>query len=315
MKTIHIVITMDCEPIRSAQGATQATSGPFSYAESESSIRAYARLAGERGFPVSFFIHPETALAHPEPFLEMEEKGACLGLHIHPYKIENTRFRNHFGALSASDQTDLLSESAVRWEQALGVRPRYFRPGTFSANDATGEVLARLGFRGGSLSCPGRMFPDLYAVWSGAPPDPHYLHSSFRLMPGDLDFVNVPLTVDFSRLETVDGRSFYRDLRPDYLEADYATLADNIVGQVLERDPVVPVVLLVTHNDHRFENPDDRGRKNLATVFQALATACEKHRVQPVGSTIAGICDLYRQRVDRETPDFVQGHASIQAGR
>ena len=305
---------MDCEPVRSAAGATQATSGPITYEESAAFIRAYTRRALAAGFPPSFFIHPETAEAHPEVFTELEKEGACLGLHIHPYKIRNTRFRNHFGALSELEQVSLISEASAVWTQALGRRPLYFRPGTFSANDATFRVLASLGFRGGSLSCPGRMYPDLYAVWSGTPPDPHYGNRSFRLMEGDVDFVNLPLSVDFSQLATANGRSFYRDLRPDYLKADYPEIARNIIAQIKERNPAVPILMVVTHNDNDFTNPEDRVSRNYTTVLEAIRTACAQAGVEAVGATVESVCEAVRQAIPREKPDFVIGHASLQAG-
>lgn len=306
---------MDCEPVRSEQTATQATSGPFSYQASQRSIAAYFATGKSFGFPASFFIHPETAEAHPQTFLALREQGADLGLHIHPYKIRGTRHHNHFGSLSEWDQAILIAESAQRWQLALGMPPEYFRPGTFSANDATFRVLHKLGFRGGSLSCPGRMYPDLYAVWSGCPPDPHYAHPNFRLLEGDLDFVNLPLTVDFSRLETVNGRSFYRDLRPDYLQADYDAVAENIVGQLQARNPTVPMIMVVTHNDHAFEDPQSRGSKNLQSGLTAIQKACEKAGVTPIGATLSEVCREYRNRAKRTAPEFVLGHASIQAGQ
>lgn len=314
MELIHVVITMDCEPVRPT-GGTMATSGPESYGQSAAYTEAFAGCVADHGFPVSFFIHPETALAHPGLFLELESKGACLGLHIHPYKIERTRFQNHFGALNEFEQTVLISESTARWQSAIGRRPLYFRPGTFSANDATFKVLTRLGFRGGSLSCPGRVYPDLYAAWAGTPLDPHFGHDTFRLMPGDLDFVNLPLSVDTSHMEMVKGRSFYRDLRPDYLEADYDSIANNMVRQLRERQPAVPILMVVTHNDNDFTCPDDRVRRNLERSLSAIQNACDRADVTAQGATVESVCDLVRERIDRVKPDFVLGHASIQAGK
>jgi peptidoglycan/xylan/chitin deacetylase (PgdA/CDA1 family) len=315
MDKIYIAVTMDCEPVRSAVGATQTTSGPLTYEDSARFIDGFAGYAQQNGFPVSFFIHPEVAQAHPQLFLDWEQKGACLGLHIHPYKINRTRYRSHFGALTPLEQTILLSEASAVWREAIGRLPIYFRPGTFSANDATFRILTELGFRGGSLSCPGRMYPDLYAVWTGAPLDPHYANEAFRLMEGNLDFVNLPLTVDVSSIATVNGRSFSRDLRPDYLEADYDEIAGNIVAQLQERNPVVPVMMVVTHNDNDFTNPQDRVCGNYHRSLQAVINACKKAGIEPVGATVESLCDLVREKIPRAAPEFVIGHASIQAGQ
>lgn len=314
MEKIYVLLSMDCEPVRSPENVSLATSGPVNYADSARFIRAYADKAAQYQFPVSFFIHPETAVAHPEVFWELEQNGATLGLHIHPYKIRDTRFTAHFGALSANQQRTLLAEASAVWHGAIGRRPLYFRPGTFSANDNTFQVLAELGFRGGSLSCPGRLYPDLYAVWQGAPLDPHRANATFRLMEGYLDFINVPLTVDTSRLEYRGPHAFYRDLRPDYLEADYLQTARNIVEQLLTRRPLAPVIMVVTHNDNDFTNPEDRVCRNYHTVLDAITKACAEAGVEAVGVNLEFICDLVREQTQSEGPAFVIGHDSVQAG-
>ena len=51
-------------------------------------------------------------------------------------------------ALSEDDQVALLSEASALWQDAMGARPLYFRPGTFSANDAVFRVLGAVGLRG-----------------------------------------------------------------------------------------------------------------------------------------------------------------------
>ncbi|MEQ9811899.1 MAG: hypothetical protein RLO50_03900 [Azospirillaceae bacterium] len=314
MEPINIVISMDCEPVRPADRQGPATSGPNSYEDSARFIEGYAAIAREFGLPVSFFIHPETAAAHPRLFLDLESDGACLGLHLHPYKFDPETYPTHFGSLSAMRQTALVSEGTAIWQRALGRRPEYFRPGTFSANDATFAVLEELGFRGGSISCPGRNFPDLYASWIGAPPDPHRANPDFRLLPGQLDFVNLPLTVDTSRTEIRNARSFNWDLRPDYLDADYPTIAGNIVAQIVDRAPAVPMIMIVTHNDNDFTDRRDRVADNLQRSIAAIFEACDARSVPAAGATVSAVCDKVRSSVPAAPPAFTLGHAAIQTG-
>ena len=103
----------------------------------------------------------------------------------------------------------MLSRAIEMWREAFNVPPRYFRQGTLSANDSLFRVLADLGFRGGSVSLPGRVFPDKHAVWVGAPLDPHRGHPDFRLLEGPLEFANMPISVDTSQLNEKDGQQFY----------------------------------------------------------------------------------------------------------
>lgn len=313
MKRMNIVVTMDCEPVRPPGREGPATSGPNTYADSERFISGFVNIAAEFGFPASFFIHPEAAVAHAAQLLELERQGATLALHIHPYKFDPIRYRAHFGELSAERQRALVSEGLAIWKQALGREPKYFRPGTFSANDSTFRVLAELGFIGGSCSCPGRVFPELYAVWAGAPADPHRGHGVFRHMPGTLAFVNLPLSVDLSNVRDGQGTQQLWDLRPDYVTADYAQIAANIVSQIKARDPAVPMVMVVSHNDNDYTDPDDRVANNLRRSLREVMAACRKAGYEPVGSTVAETCAQVLALPATE-PEWVIGRASIQAG-
>lgn len=313
MRPISIVVSMDCEPVRPPGREGPATSGPASYRDSERYISGFEAIAAEYGFPVSLFVHPEAALAHAAQLQEMAGRGATLGLHIHPYKFDPIRYRAHFGELSGPAQRAIVSEGAALWQHAIGERPRYFRPGTFSANDATFPMLADLGFMGGSCSCPGRVFPELYAVWAGAPADPHRAHAVFRQRPGMLDFANLPLSVDLSSLRAGDGNQQLWDLRPDYLSADYPGIARNIVTQIARRAPAVPMVMIVSHNDNDYTRPGDRVAQNLRRSLDAVVAASRAAGFEPVGATVAAVCGQVLATPAME-PEWVIGRASIQAG-
>jgi peptidoglycan/xylan/chitin deacetylase (PgdA/CDA1 family) len=313
MKTINIVVSMDVEPERPPGRDGPATSGPNNYADSERFIRGFTGIASEFGYPVSFFVHPEAAVAHADQLLDLERDGATLGLHIHPYKLDPVRYRAHFGELSPEAQRAIVSEGLGVFKLALGRAPLYFRPGTFSANDSTFRILAELGFIGGSCSCPGRVFPELYAVWAGAPADPHRGHATFRNMPGSLEFANLPLSVDLSNIR--DGKSNVQlwDLRPDYLQADYERISTNIVAQVIERNPDVPMIMVVSHNDNDYTDPENRVAKNLRRSLTEVTRSCERAGLTPVGSTVAAVCAQVLAK-PAAPPEWVIGRASIQAG-
>ena len=161
----------------------------------------------------------------------------------------------------------MLSRAIEMWREAFNLPPQYFRQGTLSANDSLFRVLADLGFRGGSISLPGRVFPDKHAVWVGAPLDPHRGHPDFRLLEGPLEFANMPISVDTSQLIKKDGRQFYRDLRPDFNGLDYLRMARNIVAQLRERDP------------------ESRVGRNYREA------ACDEANIKGVGATLGKIVD------------------------
>lgn len=312
MRKMYILITMDVEPALPADRPA-ATTGPLNYRDSERFIRGYVRLAESYGYPVSFMIHPEVTHAHAAIFDELESRGACLGLHLHPWKFSDGHYKAHFGGLTAEQQYAIVSEATAMWLAGMGRRPLYFRPGTFSANDSTFRVLSDLGFRGGSVSLPGRVYPDMFAIWAGAPYDPHRGHAIFRQMPGELDFVNIPLSVDTSRQEERNGNLFHWDLRPDWNNANYRQIASNIVEQLMARRPLVPVVHMVTHNDNDFGDPNDRVARNFQSVLREVTDACHRAGVEPVGATFASVCDLVREGSRADT-GFVYAHASMLTG-
>jgi hypothetical protein len=214
---VLVVITMDVEVPRQQLGA----SGPADWDESDRAIRGYAALATEAGFPISFFLHPETADRHAGLMHELRDQyGAFIdGLHLHPWKYAHGRWLAHFGGLSAAQQHDAVVAARQDWTDAFGRQPLYFRP--------------------------------------GAEPDPHRGHRVFRQQVGDMDFANVPLTHDYTQPVTHGRRFCYRDLRPDTPGVDYEPMLRNIIEQLQQRGPLVPIVHMDTHNDHDYSNPND----------------------------------------------------------
>jgi len=233
---------------------------------------------------------------------DLEAQGATIGLHMHPwkysmYKYEGKKYCQHYGGLTEQEQRDLLNEACDEWAEAIGHRPLYFRPGTFSANDAIYRVLDDLGFRGGSCSAPGRMLPEMRAIWTGAEPDPHRANAVFRQVKGDLDFVNMPQSMDYSKLLTGRiGRRMYADLRPDIdwpgqYGVEWSTIAQNLVSQLIERNPAVPVMGVVTHNHYEYFDVNEPAAQRLRAMLTESVKACEAKGVKAVGRTLSDIVD------------------------
>lgn len=288
MQEINIVVTMDVELPTLATHVS--ASGPPDYETGERWTRAFVELAEGYGCPTTLFVHPEVALARTDAFREFAAKGNCLALHLHAWRFDS-RYQCEFGGLAASESRAMLEKASTLWQQAFGERPKYFRPGTLSANDSIFRVLAELGFRGGSVSLPGRVFPDKHAVWMGAPLDPHRGHADFRLIEGDLDFANMPISVDTSEFVRKGDREFYWDLRPDFPAVDHRRLVRNVIDQVSARAPAVPCINFLTHNDNNFTDPDDRVRGNCVAVLEEIHLACAARGIRPVGATLETICD------------------------
>ena len=294
MRDVYVLVTMDVEVPRRHPRA----SGPPDWSSSDRYIRAYSELAAEHQFPVSFFSHPECAERHVALLEQLKQTRGAFndGLHLHPWKFDDGRYRAHLGGMTADEQQAAIAEAIEMWQASFGRRPQFFRPGTFSANDSTFQVLVDLGFRGGSVSAPGRVYRDLNSIWTGAVPDPHRPHRCFRQLDGDLPFANIPLTQDFSKMEQVGGRFFHRDLRPDYTDTDHRKLVENVVGQLAERQPAIPVIHFVTHNDNDYTDPDNAVRRNYETVLTAISEECQRAGLRAVGSTVDSVCEMVLAR-------------------
>ena len=81
-RDFYVVLTMDCEPALfecSPLAIKLSGSGPSDYEEGARSIRGYFETAADLGYPVTFFAHPEVAVAQSGLLLELQREGACLG--------------------------------------------------------------------------------------------------------------------------------------------------------------------------------------------------------------------------------------------
>ena len=256
--SIFITFTMDVERI----AERSPTGGPVSWEQSERAIRGFADVLSKNDLVATLFITPETAAVHPQLFFELEQRGFELGMHLHPQSFRDNSYREHLGGYGYEQQVEILSQAQDDWAEALGRRSASFRPGHFSANDATFKALYDCGFRQGSVSPPEREIPHLRSVWRGADPDAHHAHPSFRLIAGDLDFYECPMTVD-PALRIHEGGSAL-EFRIEWGTAEeLLPVVAKRVDDLVERDVAVKTLVSITHNMFEFEDPDDAHRQSL----------------------------------------------------
>ena len=286
---VLILFTMDVEMV--ASGAL--ASGPRNNAEGGRLVREYMEVIGHYGYKPTFFIHPELGAEQAELFLGLREQGACLGLHIHSAKFAPTQHKVELGALSFEQQKEVLTRGTGMFERYFGFRPDLFRPGCFSANDYTYKVLNETGFKGGSVCIPGRVWPERYCIWAGAYPYPHRANENIRQIPGDSPFVEIPLSVDTSRLIRHPlGFDYCFDLRPgdvytseNVVPRDHRQVLANIVKQLHEDNPALKTIVIDAHNDRNFKDLSTTPARQLKTVLDNLAPELAKCGLTPVGAT------------------------------
>lgn len=295
---IFVLFTMDVEPTTSAAGA----SGPRTDEEGARSIVRYFELLAVAGFTPTYFIHPEVAVAQRDLFLDLRDRGCALGLHLHTAKFTDIRHELELGGLTAAEQYEVLLRAMTIFEDSLGFRPTLFRPGCFSANDATFSVLAELGFTGGSVSIPGRIWPERCCVWSGAYPYVHHANAAFRQRVGDMPFVNVPLSVDLTSplLNHPVGFQHYPDLRPGGVYADdepahrdHQVLLRNILRKMRDDNPPLKTLVIDVHNDREMDGAS-KAAGHLRTLLDRIGPEIRQLGCRPQNATVGDVVDRFR---------------------
>lgn len=281
-------VQIDCEATqRSFQDA----------ALGERSARGFGEVCAQNGIRATFAVIPSDLQAYGHVYRELEAQGHEISLHLHPAELGYQEF---LGVYGFEEQAQIIGEARAVFAEVMGRAPLAFTPGYVSANDHTFPVLESLDFRHGRVSIPTRNLPQCAAVWSGAPLDVHYPHRYNRCLVGDVDFVEVPSTVDpESRMW---GGAHPQDLRIELVDAKnhWYTIHKSVWRQMAAGD-AVPVKCLsaTTHNIFEYGDPRDFRRETLIGVIAAARRICEQEGCAFVPATLEEVAARYRARVPR----------------
>lgn len=268
---LFVTWTMDCEPI----AAEVPTGGPADWALSELAMRGYVEALGARGHRVTLFLVPRTGEVQAGVVRDLLAQGTEAGMHMHPQTTDYA-VDAHLGQLPPATQRALLASGRDRLEAALGVRPTAFRPGCFSASDATYPILVDLGFTVGSVSLPGRRLPDVGADWAGAEPFAHWACADDRLTAGTLPFLELPTTVDLRDVPgpaSAEGDARHLRLeRPGIVEWAPDLIRRHLAAQV-EAEVAIKSLVVMTHNTREYGDPGEPARVGLEAVADAIDAA------------------------------------------
>lgn len=276
---LFVLFTMDVEPSTADVGH----SGPVSDEAGMDSIRDFEAVLHAAGHRATYFVHPELVDAYPAFYHNLEQDGSGLGLHLHTTKFAASKQACELGGLGPAEQRRLLELAVALYERGMGKRPDIFRPGCFSANDATYGVLCDLGFIGGSISIPERIWLERFCVWSGAYPYAHFAHEAFRQCSGALPFVEIPLSVDLTTPLRYNPVGFHHhpDLRPggvysetDEVAYDRRQLLHSILQRTAADDPPIKTLVVDVHNDRDFTSGDSQAAKDLSAVLDGIEPEC-----------------------------------------
>lgn len=288
MKELLFNLQIDCE---STQFALQNP------ALGERAIRGLGEMLAETQTAGTFQVIPGDIEVHAPIYRELEQAGHEIGLHYHPWSRERSEF---LGFESPETQREVLREAIDRFAQAMGKRPFAFCPGYGSANDHTYGILEELGFTHGLVSIPTRDLPQCACVWGSSPLDPHYPHRHNKSLTGDVDFVDLPPTIDpQSRMW---GGAHPQDLRVELVDAkNHFYTLDKAVRRQLSADTPLLQIHAITHNIFEFGDPKNFRRETYYGIVGAAKRIAEREHLAFRGATLADIATLYREKVPHDS--------------
>ena len=286
MTEILFNVQIDCE-------STQRSIGDP--ALGERSIRGLGEIFSQTGTKGTFVVIPSDMKMHSGVYRELESEGHEVGLHVHPAEQGYEEF---LGVYGFEEQVAILKEAADQFADSMGRQPSVFTPGYFSANDHTFPALEALGFTHGTVSMPTRNLPHCACVWGGSPLDIHYPHRYNRSLTGDVNFVDIPTTVDVD--SRMWGGAHPQDLRIELVDAKnhWYTIQKNVKRQI-DSGSDIPVKYLkaLTHNIFDYGDARDFRRETMQGVVAAAREICEKQGCALVPATSAEIAESYRAAV------------------
>lgn len=275
---LHVAFTMDCRPVANGR----ARDRPPTWELSSRSIEGYANAVLHAGFLPTLFLSPECADQHGPMLEELADRGAELALLVDPRTMLSTSYKHPLGKFKEDEQRQIIETCTEQVRGALGVRPRSFRSGGFSANDSTFKAAYDVGFRQGSISCPGRNIGKDIANWSGAPLDAGYVDPDNRHATGTLPFLNLPITTDETQRYS-RGIPFEMCLENGNVEAYHKPIIEHTLNRRLGGQGAGFLALCCyTLNTNFYFDPENVHRCTLEDLLDYLEVLSRDYDVTPV---------------------------------
>jgi hypothetical protein len=259
----------------------------------ERALRGLGEIMDQTSTRGTFLALPGDIEAHAPIYRELRDQGHEIGLHVHAAEQGAGEF---LGDQSPKTQRRVIAEAIDLFAQAMGERPLGFCPGYHSANDFTFGLLEELGFSHGSVSSPTRNLPQLASVWGASSLDPHYPHRFNRCLEGDIDFVDLPATIDPDSRLWGGGQPL--DLRVEQVDAkNHFYTIDKAVRRQLNQTTPLKQIQALTHNIFDFSDPNNFRRETCVGIIAAARQIAEREKLILQPATLAGVAAAFRARV------------------
>jgi len=258
--------------------------------------RGFRDVLERFGMKGTFFMIPGDAKVDPGFYRELPSRGHEIGLHLHP---ADEGFFEFTGVMGPDEQREMIRVTKERWTDAMGFEPKSFCMGYATANDFTYAILDELGFTHGQVGVPGRSIPETACFWEGFPMDIHYANRYNRMYPGDLDFIDIPYTVDPD--SRIWGGKAPLALYVEQVDAKNHWYTINKAVKRQKDDDSIPVKFLrsVTHNFHDFADPKNFRGQTLFGIIRAAKDILADEGCGLVPATMEEMAEEYRRIVPK----------------
>lgn len=280
---LYVIFTMDCVPPE----GPDAIMGPDSWEAARGAVNTFSDQLKTLNMCGTFFLEPSVFPQMDEDVDALQEKEMETGLLCHPQLHE---YQSCLGSYSFDRQREVIHLVSRIWEKTRPERPRTFRPGFFSANDYTYQVLCMEGYLQGSCSLPGRIDMDQCCEWKRAYPFAHHTDPLDRKLAGTMEFFEVPVSSDFEA-RPKPGAEMYT---PPHLRIESACInehAEDLISNTLDRmeedDTPLCSLNFVTHNAVNWGASEDPHCARLTNLVQLVRENCEQRDLELTSSTLS----------------------------
>jgi len=272
--------------------------GPASWDFAEASVRGFLERMEDLGAlaGASLFAYPDVARHQRVLYRELAEAGTEIAVHLNGLRYSRLRGERAkwLGEMTRDEQREAIRMAKEDVEDAIGQPCSGYRACYGSANDDTFPILEELGFEWAS-SASGRYRPEFAAEWAGSWPYPHRASRKCKLIPGDLELYEVPVTVGL--------RTFYGgnpdqplDLRvessPDAVGEDRELLREVIGENIIEmqkRSAPVRAIIGASHNTNPFADRSTHQSQNLDWVVRHARELAQEQGLEFAPTSFAEI--------------------------
>jgi hypothetical protein len=289
---------MDCQTPQKPGGGKDQT-----WDIAERAVRGLAELFAERGLQraLGFCSEPEVAIRQSAMFREMAAAGFWQALHfqVRGYRPQHAdsdySWERPLSHYDRAEQMDVIGIAKHEWEQALGLPATTFGACCAQANDHTFPVLEELGFAQCYCSAPGRRDPKNGQEWWGAFPHSHHTSRKSRLVCGDLELYEFPLTRSLKPQPGAEpGTWRVADFRAESEMGfdDIMGMAGASLDDMLLRDHPILYIHTPTHNTWDVADRESPRRKTVEATIDAAHALADRHGLELVPASLE---DMHRE--------------------